>query len=277
MAKPPLPPPPKSGTRPPTSAPVVPTSFAVKRGRNVGAQRILVYGPGGVGKTELCSMLPDPLFLDLEHGTTHMDVARADGVETFNEIRAWLQSDQPGKQRVIDTVTRLEEVMLDHMREHVPHEKPGTKITGIESYGFGKGYQHRYELASLFLQDCDRLVRAGVDVILVAHSCAANAPNPHGEDWLRYEPQLQSPKKQANIRDRIVGWADHVLFVGYDVAVGSDGRGIGGGTRTIYTTELPTHIAKTRGAFAADGEVPEALAYTKGDSTIWNILIGGEK
>lgn len=272
------PPPPKRGT-PPAAAAATTNSktFGISRGRQVGAQRILVYGPGGVGKTELCSLLPDALFLDLEHGSEHFDVARAEGVETFNEVRAWLQTPQDHKQRVIDTVTKLEEVQLDHMRDHISHEKPGTKITGIESYGFGKGYQHRFELMSLFLADCDHLIRKGTDVILIAHSCAANAPNPHGEDWLRWEPQLQAPKKQANIRDRIVGWADHVIFIGYDVAVGADGRGVGGGTRTIYTTELPTHIAKTRGAFKVDDAVPEAMAYEQGDDTIWQLLLGGAK
>ena len=31
------------------------------------------------------------------------------------------------------------------------------------------------------------------NVILICHDCTATVPNPTGEDWLRYEPRLQSP------------------------------------------------------------------------------------
>ena len=41
-------------------------------------------------------------------------------------------------------------------------------------------------------------------------------------------------------------WADHVLFIGYDVAVNKDGKGQGVGTRTLYPSELPHCMAKSR-------------------------------
>jgi hypothetical protein len=278
-----LPPPaaarPQPSAAPYSAAPSQSKAFGITSGRINGAQRVVVYGPGGVGKSELCSLAPRPVFIDLENGSRAFDVARIEGIDTLNDVRAVLAGrdlDVFGTV-VIDTGTKLEELALAHVVATVPHEKPGVKITGIESYGFGKGYRHLYDAFSLVLQDCDRLVRNGKHVVLVAHSCTNEAPNPSGDNWLRYEPRLQHPKKENSIRDRVFGWADHVLFVGYDVAVSREGKGIGAGSRTIYTQELPSHVAKTRGAADAAHDIPASLPYPKGDSTIWNLILGATK
>lgn len=280
-------PPPPPAARPPAPAPngahpaaAAPSKkFGVTTGRQTGAQRVLIYGPGGVGKSELGSLAPNPVFLDLENGSRSFDVARANNVETFADVRAWLASDEvdPFSSVIIDTGTKLEEMGQAHIIATIPHEKPGVKITGIESYGFGKGYRFLYEAFSLVLQDCDRLIRKGKHVILITHSCTNEAPNPTGENWLRYEPRLQHPKKENSIRERAFGWADHVLFIGYDVAATKDGKGVGSGSRTIYTQELPSHVAKTRGAFDAQQEVPASMSYGKGDGSIWSLILGGGK
>ena len=276
--------PPPAAVRPPASAATPQAAvasskrFGVSSGRKVGAQRVLLYGPGGVGKSALAALAPNPVFLDLEHGSDQFDVARASGIESFADVREWLQGDEsdPFASVILDTSTKLEELGLGHMIATIPHEKPGVKITSIESYGFGKGYRHLYDLMSLVLQDCDRLIRKGKNVILIAHSCTNEAPNPTGDNWLRYEPRLQHPKKENSTRERTIGWADHVLFIGYDVA-SNEGKGIGSGTRTIYTQELPAHLAKTRGPFDVKDKVPFSLPYPKGDSTIWSLILGGAK
>lgn len=287
-----LPPPAATKAPPPASAPpraaLPPASppapaagkrFGISSGRQAGAQRVVLYGPGGVGKSELCTLAPKPVFVDLENGSRAFDVARIDGIETFGDVRAVLQGQdlEPYSTVIIDTATKLEELALAHIIATVPHEKPGVKITGVESYGFGKGYRHLYEAFSLVLQDCDRLVRNGKHVVLVAHSCTSEAPNPTGDNWLRWEPRLQHPKKENSIRERVTGWADHVLFVGFDVAVNRDGKGQGSGSRTIHTRELPSHVAKTRGAYDVNEEIPAAIPYPKGDGSIWSILLGGAK
>lgn len=279
MTTKPLPPPPSAKpATPKAAAPVANgTRFQVLSGRQAGAQRVVVYGPGGVGKSELCTHLPHPLFVDLENGTGKFATDRIADVGTLEDVRSLLHSDvvDPFSEIVIDTATKLEELALAHIVATVPHEKPGVRITGIESYGFGKGYRHLYDAFSLILQDCDGLIRKGKNVVLIVHSCTNEAPNPTGENWLRYEPRLQNPKKENSVRERVIGWADHVLFIGYDVATTRDGKGVGSGTRTIYTQELPSHLAKTRGAFNPETPMPASLPYPKGDREIWKLLLGG--
>jgi hypothetical protein len=142
-------------------------------------------------------------------------------------------------------------------------------VQSIEGYGFGKGYQHVYETFLLLLADLDRQVRNGRNVILLAHDCINDVPNPMGEDFIRYEPHLQSPKSgRASIRNRVVQWADHVLFLGYDV-ISEDGKGKGGGTRRIWPVERPDHIAKSR---RISNPTPFA---NDSDGAIWDSILKG--
>ena len=48
----------------------------IKRGVQQRPQRVIIYGPEGVGKSTLAAGLPAPLFLDTEEGTQHMNVDR---------------------------------------------------------------------------------------------------------------------------------------------------------------------------------------------------------
>lgn len=218
--------------------------------------RVVLYGPGGIGKTTLATLAPGPVvFLDLDDSlprlrgglATEPRVVEAGG---WSEIRAALQSDgwDGIKTIVLDSATRAEELCVAHTLATVRHEK-GHQVTSIEGYGYGKGYQHVFDEFLPLLADLDRHCRAGRHVLLLCHDCTATVPNPAGDDWLRYEPRLQSPNSgKASIRLRVREWADHVLFLGYDVAVDADGKGRGSGTRTVYPAELPHCMAKSRTA-----------------------------
>jgi len=242
--------------------------------------RIVLYGPGGIGKTTLAATAPGPVaFFDLDDSLPRLrsafgdsglelDVRPVDGVRTWQDIRDALHA--PGwdgiKTIVLDSATRAEELAVAHTLATVPHEKREIVIRRIEDYGFGKGYQHTYETFLTLLGDLDQHTRAGRNVVLICHDCTNSVPNPHGDDWLRYEPRLQCPSSgKAAIRLRVREWADHVLFLGYDVDV-RDGKGTGSGTRTIYPSELPHCMAKSR-------TFPDPLPLAKFDTALWGQLI----
>lgn len=214
--------------------------------------RVVIYGPGGIGKTTLAAQAPGPVaFIDLDDSLSRLkpegNYKKVGGVKTWNDLRGVLQSDgwDGIKSIVIDTGTKAEELAAAHTIETVKHEK-GHAVTSIEGYGFGKGYQFVFDTFLNLLPEMDRHCREGRNVIIICHDCTSTVPNPSGEDWLRYEPRLQSPNSgKASIRLRVREWADHVLFLGYDVDV-KDGKGKGCGSRTIYPAELPHCMAKSR-------------------------------
>lgn len=243
------------------------------------AHKIVIYGPGGVGKSELASLtsLCDVrlLFIDLEDGTKYLDVDRVDpAVERWQELRSILQDPatlQEFDGVVIDSLTKADEMALVWTIENVKHEK-GHTVTGIEGYGFGKGLTHVYETFLQLLCDLDAVSRRGKHVIGIAHECVATVPNPTGEDWIRYEPRLQSPASgKSSIRHRVKEWCDHLLYVGYDTFVKEDSRKAqGAGTRTIYPTEMPTHWAKSR-------TLSDPIPYERGSAELWKQLLGKDK
>ena len=143
------------------------------------------------------------------------------------------------------TSTKAEELAVAHTLQTVLCDNK--RVTSIEGYGYGKGFGFVFDTFLHLLSDLDRHARAGRNVVLVCHDCTNTVPNPSGEDWIRYEPRLQAPGSgKASIRLRVREWADHVLFIGYDVNVGKSGKGEGSGTRTMYTAELPHCMAKSR-------------------------------
>lgn len=212
--------------------------------------RVVLYGPGGIGKTTLAAQAPGPVvFIDLDDslGRLGIEAQAVQGVDTWQALRDALHA--PGwdgvRTIVIDSATKAEELAIAHTLASVPHEK-GHYVKSVEDYGYGKGYGFVFDAFLPLLADLDAHCRQGRNVVLICHDCATTCPNPMGEDWLRWEPRLQSPNSgKASIRLRVREWADHLLWYGYDVAV-KDGKGMGSGTRTIYPTELPHCMAKSR-------------------------------
>ena len=248
--------------------------------QKAAGHRILLYGPGGIGKTTLAAQLPGPVaFIDLDESIPRLrpqldaagrtaNIAMVDGVRTWNDLRAVLASDGWDGIRsiVIDTATKAEELAIAHTLENTLQD--GKKATNIEAYGYGKGFGYTFDTFLPLLADLDRHSRAGRNVVLICHDCTNDVPNPAGENWLRYEPRLQSPASgKASIRLRVKEWADHVLFIGYDVAVTKEGKGQGAGSRTLYTSELPHCMAKSR-------STNEQIPVDADGSVVWSKIIG---
>lgn len=272
--KKPAPPPPSPNGSPAAAKPVNRIFTASEDSLDL-LHKVVLYGPGGVGKSELASLLlklgVNPVFIDIGESTKFLKVKRAKpNPQNWEELRAAVQHDWSDCGAiVIDDFSKAEEFAVDFCIRTIKHEKgDGVKvIKSIEDYGFGKGYVHVYETFLTLLGDLDAQARRGKHIICIAHECTANVPNPRGEDWLRYEPRLQSPPSgKSSIRHRVKEWCDHMFFVGFDVFVDENGVGVGAGTRSIYTTELPSCMAKSR-------SLSQTIRYEQGNPELWKQLL----
>ena len=240
--------------------------------------RIVLYGPGGIGKTTLAAAAPGPVaFIDFDESMPvlrsqlpdDLDIRLVTGVANWQDLRAVLSADgwDDIKTIVIDSVTKAEEFCGAHVLATVKKDN-GQKAERLEDYGFGKQFGYMYDTFLALLGDLDQHVRVGRNVILIAHDCTTEVPNPNGANWLRYEPRLQAPASGKNsIRLRVREWADHVLYFGYDKGEVADGKmSKGFETRTLYPVEMPHCMAKSR-------TCDSTILVGKHDPTIWSSII----
>jgi hypothetical protein len=220
----------------------------IVRGKQATASRVAVYGTEGIGKSTLAAQFPNPLILDTEEGTHHLDVARVSCHDwvTLEGAMLELGRDRQGFETVvIDSADWAERHLIDHLLR-----KSGKR--SIEDFGFGKGYTMLAESFAKLLAAADGLVRNGLHVVFVAHSQVKRTSPPDQEEgYDRYELKLT---KQTGplLRE----WADALLFCNYRLKVveGSDGRmkARGGKERLIYAERSAAWDAKNRYGLAAE-------------------------
>lgn len=268
---------------PPGRAPTLPgesgakKSFSSTRAKRDIFHKVVIYGPGGIGKTELTAAIAAhgirPFVIDLEDGAKFLDVDCCDPpVTMFDELRAVLHDESiwgSFDAVVLDSLTKAQAMVEQWVLANVKN-KAGEYVQSIESFGYGGGPVHVYEAFQKLLGDLDAVCRRGKHVICTAHDCVASVPNPSGEDWIRYEPRLQTAKEgKSSIRLLVKEWCDHMFFVGYDTLVDKEGKAKGAGTRTIYPVERPTHMAKSR-------SLANPIPYRQGDAELWKQLLNKE-
>jgi hypothetical protein len=228
--------------------------------KNKHGHRIVLYGPGGIGKTTLaCQVAGNSAFVDADESLAKLKPQlEAAGIKVpvlipagdWASLRIALQSSgyDSIQNVILDTWAPIELWCVRNTLQMTPKDG-GKAASNIEDYGFGKGYRHLYDTFLKLVGDLDAHIRAGRNVIIVAHDETNKVPNPAGQDFIRWEPKMQHTPN-ASIRLRMKEWADHVLFFSYDIDVaeaGTDkGKAKGVGYRTLHTAELPHFMAKSR-------------------------------
>lgn len=209
-------------------------------GKKPTAVKACIYGPEGIGKTTLASQFPDPVILDLELGSSHMDVRRVDNIKTWADLLATMVLITPEDCRtvVIDTADKAEEMCRDYVLERDSKKS-------IEDYGYGKGYTVLSEEYGKLMGSASLLIRKGINVVFVCHAQMRKFEQPDEMgSYDRWELKLQ--KKVAPL---LKEWADLLLFLNYKTIIVNDSNGKGkaqGGKRVMYTSHHPCWDAKNR-------------------------------
>lgn len=215
----------------------------VKRGVIARPQKVVIYGPEGVGKTTLASQCPSPVFIDTEGGTCHLDVPRIEAKsweDIANVIEALKTEKHDYKTVILDTVDWTELRLIEWMLANVLTEKK-QRAASIEDYGFGKGYNILKEHFGKFLMRLTDLVSAGMNVVMLGHSQLRKIDLPEsGEAYDHYELKLSKGTAQLTKE-----WSDALLFLTFVTRV-VDGKGKGGKERIILCNRSATHDAKNR-------------------------------
>lgn len=219
----------------------------ITKGKIARAQKVVLYGPEGIGKSTFAAMFPEPLFIDTEGSTSNMDVARLDKPSSWTMLEQqieFVKNNRPCKTLIIDTIDWAERLAIEFVISR-------SQKTSITSFGYGEGFIQLEEEFGRFLNKLTDLIEVGINVILTAHAKIAKFEQPDEMGaYDRWELKLGN-KTTAKTAALTKEWADMVLFMNYKTfSVATDDKGKKfkgqGGKRTIYTSHNPAWDAKNR-------------------------------
>ncbi len=231
----------------------------ITSGRIATAIKTVIYGPEGIGKSTFAAQFPDPVFIDTEGSTVHMDVKRLPRpdlwVELLNEVEYVRQNPGCCKTLVLDTADWAETLCSEYVCAR-------DQKTGIEDYGYGKGYRFLFEEFGRLLNALEQVRESGVNIVICCHATMRKFEQPDELGaYDRWSLKLtDSPK--ASIAGAVKEWADMVLFANYKtIVVNVDGKGaakgknkVQGGKRVMYTAHHSCWDAKNRFGLPEEAE-----------------------
>ena len=214
----------------------------ISNGRIARAQKVVLYGSEGIGKSTLAAQFPNPLFIDTEGGTAHMDVRRIDRPGTWTELLEDLNevAVAPGLcgTLIIDTADWAEQLAIGHVCAKY-------KKSGIEDFGYGKGYTYLAEEFTPFFQALDQILASGTHVVITAHAKMRKFEQPDEMGaYDRWEMKLS-----RQVAPLFKEWCDMLLFLNYQtyvVTAENKSTKAQGGKRVMYATHHPCWDAKNR-------------------------------
>lgn len=229
-------------------------AYEITSGKISKAQKVVIYGPEGVGKSNFAAAFPDPLFIDTEGSTGNIDVKRLPRPTSWNMLLDEINfviSQKPCKSMVIDTIDWAEQLCIEHIL--AAYDKKG-----IEDFGYGNGYVYEKEEFGRLLNRLEDVIAVGINVVLTAHAQLRkfSQPDEIGE-YDRWELKL-GKKTGSQISPLIKEWSDMLLFANYKtyaVAVDKDAKKFkaqGGKERIIHTEHHACWDAKNRHGLAPE-------------------------
>lgn len=224
--------------------------LSISKGPIARAQKVVIYGPEGVGKSTLASCFPSPLFIDVEGGTAHLDVCRVEPPRSWASLLALIdkviEHERKAQTRgaseystlVLDTADWAEKLAMQALCDKY-------KWSSIESANYGKGYVYLAEEFTSLLAVLDRCLAVGMNVVVAAHAKMRKFEQPDEMGaYDRWELKLTK-----NCAPLLKEWADMVLFCNYQTYVintENNTKKAQGGKRVMYTSHHPCWDAKNR-------------------------------
>lgn len=204
--------------------------------------KTVIYGTEGVGKSTLASQFPDPLFIDVEGGTSQLDVRRVEANTSWDDLLSILteivRTPDVCKTVVLDTADAAETLCVKHILQKYNQKS-------IESFGYGKGFTYIGEEWTKLMGICDAIIDKSVNVTLIAHARQRKIelPDQAGafDHW-----EMKVTKQVAPLMKE---WADLLLFLNYQtyvVTTDNNTKKAQGGKRVMFTTHNPVYDAKNR-------------------------------
>lgn len=215
--------------------------------RRAVAPKIVIGGPGKIGKTTFAASAPHAIGILTEDGAHALDVQAfpicTSLDDVYSAIGTLISEDHPFKSVFIDSLDWLEPLVHAHVC------KVNNWIS-IEQPGYGKGYVAATSEWHTLLEGLDALAKhRQMTVILIVHDKIRRIEDPMQESLDIHDLKLHD-KASALVKE----WADVLGYCGYDIALkktkGEFGReetrALRVQQRTLYLETHPAHFGGNR-------------------------------
>lgn len=257
-------------------------TYVLHRERKPRGIKILVYGASGMGKTTICTELPDPVFVATDDGIDEIvnpitgEVIPSYKAGTYEDLRNILA--QPKlfegfKTIVLDNMTEAENLAVPYILEHVLRD--GVKVKSLEGYGWGAGYAHLADHDNYVKYDLQRLVDLGFNVAVICQLSPRKETSAEVPDYFKDGPKLvYRPGSKAFAVTDFVEWSDYCFKIGYTTMKVSDKRVTSSGQRVIFVSPETHFEAKARGfPVEVNGSPLTCVSFNSpSDDTIWRFV-----
>lgn len=213
---------------------------------------IVIYGPGGVGKTTFASEFPNPVFIQTEDGAGELEITSfSEGpLSTYAQVdealTALATEEHAFRTLVVDSVTRLEPLVWDAVCK-------ANKWANIEEPGYGKGYALADSYWRNFMDACIWLRdNKGMTIVLLGHEAVQSFNDPSTASYDRYQLRLHK-RAEALVREScdVMGFMNQITTVSREK--GDSPKAGGSGQVALNLAPRPSFQAKSR--FSTPGMV----------------------
>ena len=258
-------------------------------GRIQRGQFIILAGKGGTGKTTAACMKPgETAFIDLEgslpilqgklaafaperleHIHTVPFAFTEDAAKDYESLCAAVEADgYDGMDTlVIDSWSVVQKLLKAYTFAHDQYK--GKVCASTEDYGYSTFPIYAFKNYTRLMNAMLAHVRAGRDVVIVAHAVDDTVPDANLNDMKQWQFDAFMMKSgKESIRHDLFNSADQVWFM-TDGVLGNDKKKASGGCRLVYLQCTPEFWAKSR---THSGE--PCIAVADGETIPWSDILG---
>jgi len=217
---------------------------------------VTICGDSGTGKTTLASTFPKPIVIRAEDGLQAIpEASRPDAFPVLNKVEdlweqltALVTEDHEYQTLIIDSVTALERLFIQHVMESDPKNP---RSINQAMGGYGAGLSAVASMHQRVRKACGVLnARSGMNIVFVAHADTEVIELPDQDPYTRYSLRLNKKSIAPYVDDSdVVGFLKLESFTKGD---GERKKVISSGGRLLVTYATASNVSKNRFGITED-------------------------
>ena len=220
---------------------------SIRRTKRLRAPKIVIAGPGKIGKTTFAAHAPAAIGILTEDGADAVDANAFPLAGSLEEVYAAMETlltqDHDFQTVFVDSLDWLEPLIHAHVCK-------ANKWASIEAPGYGKGYVAAAEEWRNLLNGFEALrQQKNMAVILIAHDKIKHFESPLHDGYDQYVLKLHD-RAAALIQE----WADVIGWANYQIITTESDSGFGNketkarttGKRILHVEPHPAHMGGNR-------------------------------